>query len=446
MNFSMLGARTRMQTSATFTAKITDLTHDAKGVADLDGQRLFVADALPGEEVLLTPRKRRRKYQEAELLSIAAPAASRVTPGCEYFGRCGGCSVQHMSYVAQVEFKQNVVAQSFARIGSTAPANWLEPETGPQWGYRRRARLGVRFVDGKGRALVGFRERATSYITDMDHCPVLVPPVGRALGDLAEVVGAMSNPRRIPQIEVAIGDAAGAIVVRMLEQPSANDERLLETFGHRYDLDVHVQTAGPGSVRAIGGPARKLFYSLEQFGIRLEFLPTDFIQVNAAVNEKMVAEAIERAELGSSDRVLDLYCGLGNFSLPLARRCGELLGIEGDAGLVARAARNAELNGLPNARFMAADLTHSEWRFLRDAWDVVVLDPPRTGAEAAVAQMAAMSPRRVIYVSCHPATLARDAKELCRTQGYELTYARVFDMFPNTHHVEVMAVFDRSGR
>lgn len=435
-----------MQQDERLCATVIDLTHDGRGVADIDGQRVFVAGTLPGEEVYLKPRKRRRKFQEAELLSIERPARDRVEPACPFFGRCGGCALQHMSYEAQVRFKQHLVEEAFKRIGGVIPDCWLEPVTGPQWGYRRRARLSVRFVEGKGRVLVGFRERATTYITDMDHCAVLVEPIGGLIGELGELIGASSSPKRIPQVEIAIGDDAGAVVVRILEQPTERDNEAFAAFGRRHELDVYFQTAGPGSIQAVDPPGRALFYELKQFGLRLEFSPTDFVQVNAEINARMVADAVEHAALGSTDRVLDLYCGLGNFSLPFALQAGEVLGIEGEAGLVARAVHNAAINAVGNARFLTADLSQSEWTFLRENWDVVVLDPPRTGAEAAVAEMKNVSPRRIVYVSCHPATLARDAKVLCESKAYRLSSARVFDMFPNTHHVEVMAVFDRRGK
>ena len=289
--------------------------------------------------------------------------------------------------------------------------------------------------------LVGFRERSASLITDMRHCSVLAPPVDTALEALSELIGASTLARRIPQIEVAIGDDHGALVLRVLDAPAPQDEAAFRAFGERLGLDIYVQPGGPGTARPLGA-VRTLQYSLPDFGVQLEFAPTDFIQINAHVNTRMVAAAVAAAELRSSDRVLDLYCGLGNFSLPLAQRAGEVFGVEGEAALVARAARNAERNGVRNAKFLAANLDEAEWGFYREPWDVVVLDPPRTGAAAAVARLAALRPRKIVYVSCHPGTLARDAQTLVAA-GLRLTSARILDMFPHTHHVEVMAVFDR---
>jgi 23S rRNA (uracil1939-C5)-methyltransferase len=418
------------------------MSHDGLGVADVGGRRMFVAGALPGERVLLAPRRRRRRYQEADLVEVVAPAPDRITPACEYFGVCGGCALQHMSYAAQVRFKQRIAVDAFERIAGLAPEQWLEPILGPEWRYRRRARLGVKHVDGKGRVLVGFRERAAALITDMRHCSVLAPPVDTALEVLSEVIGASALARRIPQIEVAIGDDHGALVLRVLDMPLPKDEAAFRELGERFGLDIYIQPGGPGTVRPLGA-ARTLSDSRAGFGVRLEFAPTDFIQINADVNARMVKAAVAAAELSSRDRVLDLYCGLGNFSLPLARQAAEVFGVEGDAALVARAAANAERNGITNAKFLAANLDAEEWGFYREPWDVVVLDPPRTGAAAATARLAEVKPRKIVYVSCHPGTLARDAEVLAASGAYRLASARILDMFPQTPHVEVMAVFDR---
>ncbi|HEX7081910.1 MAG TPA: 23S rRNA (uracil(1939)-C(5))-methyltransferase RlmD [Gammaproteobacteria bacterium] len=424
---------------------IVDLTHDGQGIADVDGRRVFVPGGLPAERVVIAPRRRRRRFTEADLVRIVERAATRATPPCAHFGRCGGCALQHMTYDAQLRFKQRVVEEAFARIAGTAPEEWLAPIVGPQWGYRRRARLGIKYVDAKGRVLVGFRERAAPYITDMSGCPVLAPPMDTVIGDLADAIAGTFLKRRIPQAEVAVGEHASAIVLRVLEPPGSEDRARLAAFGAERGIDMHVQTGGPGTVEPLGPEPRTLTYSLPEFGVTLEFAATDFVQINAAVNERMVSAAVELAGVGPEDRVLDLFCGLGNFSLPFARRAAEVLGVEGEAGLVGRAVRNATLNAISNARFITADLTQPEWPFYREHWDVVVLDPPRTGAEVPVAELRRARPRRVVYVSCHPATLARDAKVLVAEQGYRLRAARVLDMFPHTHHVEAMALFEAVG-
>jgi 23S rRNA (uracil1939-C5)-methyltransferase len=426
----------------TLTARIVDLTHDGQGVADVGGRRVFVPDALPGELAEIALGRRRRKLQEAELVRVIEPSPARVAPECEYFGRCGGCALQHFAHGSQVEFKRQVVAQALARIARIEPDEWLPAFAGRPWGYRRRARLGVKYVPGKERVLVGFRERAAPYITDMARCPVLSPPLAELLGPLAELIAGTSVRQRLPQIEAAVGDDASALVLRVLDAPSAADVEAFAAFGARHGVDMYLQPGGPGTAAPIGA-ARPLRYTLAQFGVTLEFLPTDFVQVNAEANAELVATAVRLADLAPSDSVLDLYCGLGNFSLPFAQRARELLGVEGDAGLVARAVRNAALNGVANARFVTADLAQPDWSFFREARDVVVLDPPRTGAEAAVAAMDRIAPRRIVYVSCHPATLARDAQVLVTSLGFKLRAVRVFDMFPHTHHVEALALFER---
>jgi 23S rRNA (uracil1939-C5)-methyltransferase len=426
----------------TATATIVDLTHDGEGVADIDGRRVFVPDALPSERVEIALHKRRRKLVEASLVRVLEPSPDRVTPECEYFGRCGGCALQHLAHPAQITFKQGVVEQALARIGRTEPEEWLPPVASPPWGYRRRARLGAKYVAGKERVLVGFRERAGPYLTDMRHCPVLAPPLDGLLGELADVIAGTSIRERLPQIEAAVADGVTALVLRVLELPNAADQQAFLAFGARHGIDIYLQPGGPGTIAPLG-EARTLSYKLEAFGLTLQFLPTDFVQVNAAINAELVATAVRLAAIESTDRVLDLYCGLGNFSLPLAQRARDLLGVEGEAGLVARAVRNAALNGIGNTRFVTADLFKTDWSFYREPWDIVVLDPPRTGAEVPIAELARSNPRRIVYVSCHPATLARDAQVLVHARGYRLKVARVFDMFPHTNHIEALAMFER---
>lgn len=425
-------------------ARIVDLSHDGCGIAKLGERAVFIPGALPGERVRLLPRKRRRQYQLGDLVEIVEPSESRVEPPCEYFGRCGGCAVQHLEYAAQVAFKESALREALARIGAVEPETWLPPITGPEWYYRRKARLGVRYVKGKQRVLAGFKERATRYVTDMGSCMVLVKPFDRLPGPLGEVIGQTSLWRRLPQVELAAGEGVRAAVFRVLDDPEEADLGLFADFGDRWNLDVYLQPGGPGTVRPLDPDcARPLFYRLTDFDVTLRFAPTDFVQVNARVNEGLVQETLRLLDLRPTDQVLDLYCGLGNFSLPLATRAERVLGIEGDGGLVARAAANARRNGLQNAVFEAADLNQSGWGFLREKWDAVVLDPPRSGAETVVRQMGEMSPRRIAYISCHPATLARDARILVHEQGYRLLAAGIADMFPHTHHVEAISVFAR---
>ncbi len=426
-------------------ARVIDLSHDGAGVAKLGDRPIFVPGALPGERIRLLPRKRRRQYQLGDLIEIVEPSDARVEPPCEYFGRCGGCAVQHLAYRAQVEFKESMLREALARVGGVEPETWLDPITGPQWNYRRRARLGVRFVKGKQRVLVGFKERATRYVTDMASCPVLVKPFDQLPGELGAMISETSLSRRLPQVEMAAGEDARAVVFRVLDDPDDADLALFAEFGQRRGLDIYLQRGGPGTVRPLDPDrARPLSYRLREFDVTVNFSPTDFLQVNADVNASLVAQTLRLLDVRATDRVLDLYCGLGNFSLPLARKAAEVLGVEGDGGLVARAASNARLNRLENVSFQVSDLTEPGWGFLREDWDVVVLDPPRSGADTVVNQMAQMSLRRIAYISCHPATLARDAKTLVHEQGYRLLAAGIADMFPHTHHVEALALFGRN--
>lgn len=426
-------------------ASVVDLSHDGRGVAELSGRRVFVAGALPSERVRVANRKRRRRYEEAELVEVVEPSAARVEPPCPYFGVCGGCALQHLDYAAQVEFKRKVVADALARIGRVEPDAWLPTLTGTEWHYRRRARLGIKYVTGKGRVLVGFRERSAPYVTDMADCRVLVEPLDTLPAALAGVVARSSLRERMPQAEIAVGDDAGALILRVLDAPTSADLEAFTALGTRLGVDVYLQSGGPDTVRPISPSPRRLAYALPAQDIRIAFEPGDFIQVNAEINRSLVGAVVEAASLTVADRLLDLYCGLGNLSLPLARRAGDVLGVEAAAPLVARAARNAAVNGIDNARFVTADLDAADWPFFRECWDVVVLDPARAGAASAVDAMPRMQPRRVVYVSCHPGTLARDADRLVHAHGYRLTSARVLDMFPHTHHVEAIAVFDRDA-
>jgi 23S rRNA (uracil1939-C5)-methyltransferase len=351
--------------------------------------------------------------------------------------------LQHLDYPAQIEFKQQVVAEALGRIGKVEPERFEPTLTGSQWNYRRRARLGVKYVEAKGRVLVGFRERSAPFLTNMLACRILVQPFDRLPAVLSEALADSPLKQRIPQAEIAAGDDCAAVVLRVLDPPGVTDIDLFRAVGRELGVDIYIQTGGPDTVKAIDDSPRQLAYTLLPDDIRIEFDPGDFIQINAQINQAMVTAAIESAALEATDRVLDLYCGLGNFSLPIARRVSEVLGVEGAAQLVARAVRNANRNAINNARFVAADLEQTDWPFFKENWDVVFLDPARAGAQAAIAAMPTMRPRRVVYVSCHPGTLARDAGELVHRHGYRLKTVRALDMFPHTHHVEAIAVFDR---
>jgi 23S rRNA (uracil1939-C5)-methyltransferase len=426
-------------------ADIVDLSHEARGVARVDGKAVFVADALPGERVVMRRVTRHRNFDEAVLEKVLTASDDRVPAECPHFGLCGGCALQHLAPAAQLVFKQGQLLESLARLGGVEPGTVLAPLTGPAWGYRRRARLGVKLVPRKGRVLVGFRERSAPYVADLHECRVLAPPAGALMDPLAALVAGLSIASRVPQVEVAVADDACALVLRVLDEPGTADLAALERFESAHAVRIYLQPGGTDSVRPLTAGKPALHYTLPDFGMRLAFEPTDFIQVNGALNESMVRRAVDLLELDSGQRVLDLYCGLGNFSLPIATRAADVVGIEGDSGLVDRARHNAAANAVVNAVFHAADLamdvSHAPWA--KSRYERVLLDPPRAGAREVLPVVGASGAGRVVYISCHPGSLARDAGILVRDHGFRLAAVGVMDMFPHTTHVEAMAVFER---
>ncbi|MBT8104680.1 MAG: 23S rRNA (uracil(1939)-C(5))-methyltransferase RlmD [Woeseiaceae bacterium] len=430
------------------TAAIVAATHDGRGIADTDGKKVFVAGALEGETVTFVRRKSRRNFDEAELLEIHEPSADRIEARCEAYGRCGGCSLQHVSAAHQREIKEGTLRDNLERIGRVEPVAWLPAMTGPEWHYRRRARLAVKDVRGKGRALVGFRERHAPFITDMRRCEVLVTPLDALIDDLSDLVGRLSIRARLPQIELAVAENAIALVFRVLDPPSEADEAEFRDFGNKHDLRIYLQPGGLDSLRLLQ-PAQvdeALYYTLPEFDIRIEFEPVDFVQINADINRSMVHFAVEQLGARGEDRVLDLYCGIGNFSLPLARQAASVVGVEGEESLTRRAAENARRNGIDNASFRVCDLGGIDGTeaWVREGCDRMLLDPARSGAAEVVEHMEKFDPARIVYVSCHPGTLARDAGALVHEKGYRLESAGIIDMFPHTAHVESIAVFARS--
>lgn len=426
-------------------ARIESLAHDGRGVARIDGKAVFVDGALPGEEVLFRYQSRHRKYDEGQVTQILQASPQRVQPRCLHYGVCGGCALQHMAAERQIEFKQNLLLDNLRRIGNVAPQAELPPLVGPYWGYRRRARLSVRYARKKGRVLVGFREQRSPLITELQRCEVLHPTVGVQLVVLADLIQGLQARDRIAQIEVAVTDSATALVFRNLSDLSVDDECALVDFARRHKFQVYLQPGGPDSVTALYPLDAGLSYRLDAHDIALDFGPTDFIQINAEINQKMIERAIHLLALDGTQQVLDLFCGLGNFSLPLARRAAQVTGVEGSAVLVQRARQNAERNRIANAAFHAVNLAGdvSMYPWARGHFDRVLLDPPRAGALEVLPWLAAWSPERIVYVSCHPGTLARDAGELVHRHGFDLLQVGVMDMFPHTAHVESIAVFGR---
>jgi len=429
------------------------MTHDGRGIAAVSGKKVFVAGALQGEDVRFMRRKRRRNYDEAELLEVLQPSSARIKPRCDAFGTCGGCSLQHLSDEDQRAIKQQTLTDNLERIGKLAPENWLPPlyndSNDGSWHYRRRARLAVKDVAAKGRVLVGFRERHAPYVTNMHRCEVLAHPVDSLIDPLSDLVGTLSVRARLPQIEVAVADNVVALVFRVLDPPTEEDRSLLAAFGETHSVRIMLQPGGLDSVELLDAAAvEPLHYRLDAFDIKIEFEGTDFVQINGEVNARMVSRAIELLQPGPDDRVLDLYCGIGNFSLPLARHCEYVLGIEGEQRQVERARANAVNNGITNCEFMSADLSKIDGSeaWLQQRWDRVLLDPARSGAAEVVEHMAAIDPQRIVYLSCHPGTLARDAGELVQSSGFRLESAGIIDMFPHTAHVESIAVFDKNQK
>jgi len=428
------------------TAIIKSATHDGRGIAGVEGKKVFVAGALEGETVRFVRRKRRRNYDEAELLEVLAASPARIEPRCAAFGRCGGCSLQHLAAEDQRHLKQRTLEDSLSRIGRVMPDRWLPPLFDPDghWHYRRRARLAVKDVAGKGRVLVGFRERHAPFVCDMHRCEVLAEPVASLIDPLSDLIGGLSVPRRLPQIEVAIADGITALVFRVLDEPTAADRERLLDFALAHGIAVALQPGGPDSIEPLG-QAAELTYGLPEFDVSLAFEASDFVQVNGPVNRRMVGAVIDLLAVEPDHRVLDLYCGIGNFTLPLARRAATVLGVEGEQPQVRRARDNAGRNGIRNAEFRQADLAAIDGneRWLAGPWDRVLLDPARNGAPAIAANADRIAAERIAYVSCHPGTLARDAGDLVHRHGYRLEAAGIIDMFPHTGHVESLALFQK---
>jgi 23S rRNA (uracil1939-C5)-methyltransferase len=425
-------------------ASVTGLSHEGRGIAHVNGETVFIDGALPGEQVSFRYLMRRRGIGEGAVVEVLEASPQRVEASCPHFGLCGGCSLQHLPPQGQLEMKQEFLRDQFERIGKVRPERWLPPLTGPIWGYRRRARLAVKHVPKKGGVLVGFRERYSPYVAALGGCEVLDPRVGRLLPELAQLIAGLSIVRQLPQIEVAIGDESAALVFRNLAPLTADDRQRLIEFGQRHGFQVYQQPGNESTIDLLWPSAAELTYRLPDFDVELAFLPVDFTQVNAEINRQMANRAIELLALEPEHRVLDLFCGLGNFTLPLARCAGYVVGVEGEAGLVERARGNARRNGLENCEFHVADLAGDvrDLPWMRQRYQRILLDPPRSGAGALIPQIGALGAERIVYVSCGPATLARDAGLLAE-QGYKLRAAGVMDMFPHTAHVESIALFER---
>jgi 23S rRNA (uracil1939-C5)-methyltransferase len=421
------------------------LSHEGRGIARLDGKTVFIHGALPGERVDIEFTRRHRDYDQADALAVHSPSPHRVAPRCEVFGRCGGCAVQHMDHALQLQFRSAALFEQLERIARVEPAERLEPLTGSQWHYRRRARLGVKYVAGKGGVLVGFRERLKYFLTDMNDCHTLEAEAAALIAPLRELIGELSIRERLPQIELAAGDRGLAMVLRVLDPPDQADRTRLAEFSRLHGVTLYLQSGGPATVVPLEADTPPLTYRLPAFDVEFEFLPTDFVQINPRLNEAMVSRVLELLSPQPGLRALDLFAGLGNFTLPLARAGLSVRAVEGEATLVERARQNARRNGLDQVEHVVADLfaeaPDASW--MQGRWDRVLLDPPRAGALAVCRIMDRLAPERIVYVSCNPATLARDAEVLVQRHRYRLESAGILDMFPQTGHVEAVAVFAR---
>lgn len=426
---------------------INKLSHDGRGIANIDGKTTFVHGSLPGEQVLCKITYQHKRYNEAKTLEVLSPATNRVKPACEHFGVCGGCSMQHASINSQLTFKQEVLLEQLLHFGNVIPAEVLPPLSGKSFGYRGKARLGVRYVIKKGKLLVGFREKHSNLLADIHQCPVLHPSVGTHISELSQLISGLSQFEYIPQIEIAVGDKTTALIFRHLTPLPNDDYEKLCQFGKIHNLSIYLQPNSPEPTYKLypEDGNEQLSYALPEFNIEMLFHPLMFTQVNSEMNPLMIKQALQLLDLQSNDEVLDLFCGLGNFTLPIARFAKHVVGIEGSDTMVNIAKQNASHNAIHNTEFFAANLMKPDENdgWLARQYNKILLDPPRTGAKEIIPYFTQLNTKKIVYVSCNPATLARDANELVHQQGYTLKTAGIINMFPHTSHIEAMALFEK---
>ena len=429
-----------------FKTDIESLSHEGRGVAHIEGKTVFIENALPGEQVEFKYVSKRAKFDQGVAEKIITADEQRIEPECQYFGYCGGCSLQHMTPDAQLTHKQSVLLEQFTHLGNVQPKTVLPPLEGPSFGYRHKARLAVKHVIKKEKVLVGFREKRSPYVADITECKVLHPDVGLKFMALQQLIESLSIFNQIPQIEAAVSDNGTALVLRHLAEFSDEDIAKLNAFEDEHILKLFLQPGGYDSVHRLKKEDEEdLFYKLNDHDITIYFKPVDFTQINVEINQKMLNLAIALLEPNKDENILDLFCGVGNFTLPLARKAKTVVGIEGDKGLVERAKNNAIKNNIENVEFYAADLAELDKsnEFMKGNYDKILLDPARTGAKEIIEALNTKNVTRIVYVSCNPATLARDAGILVNEKGFKLTKAGVMDMFPHTTHVESIAVFEK---
>lgn len=427
-------------------AVVNSLSHEGRGIANCQGKITFIDGALPGERVTFQLTNRRKNLDEGKLVEVLEASEERIDAKCRHYSVCGGCSMQHLDSDKQIQHKQSVLLEQFKHIGGVETEEVLPPLRSDVWGYRRKARLGVKYVPNKGGVLVGFREKASALLTELTHCEILDPSVGQHLADFRLLISKLSIKDRVPQIEVAIGDNEKGLVFRHLSPFTSADLELLERFGSEHQFVIYLQPKGPDTIHQLYPKTPAILqYSVGDGEPELQFLPSDFTQVNAKLNKDMIERTLTFLQLIDNDRVLDLFCGLGNFSLPMAKRASYVLGVEGDEGLVKRAQENAKRNSLDNVDFTCADLTKEDQLKTIESghFNKVLLDPARSGAQEIIQNMSFKGIDKVVYISCNPATLARDSGILVKEKGFKIKKAGIMDMFPHTSHVESIAVFER---
>jgi len=441
-----MGRRTKRLSDQPFEVEIQSLDAKGMGVTVHEEKRLRVYDALVGEKVSARYLFGRSQRGKAETLEVLERSPDRVEPRCPHFGYCGGCSLQHMSHDAQLQRKQEALLLHLQQTGNVQATEIYPVLQGPQWNYRRKARLSVRDVPAKERVLVGFRERNGRFVADMTECHVLRKEIAEMLPLLSRVLGELEVRSAVPQIEVACGDEQCALIIRHLEELSENDKQCLREFAREHNVALYLQSKGPDTVQLLEGLESELEYGIAKLGLRFAFEPLDFLQVNSELNQEMVMRAMELLDPQADDKILDLFCGLGNFTLALATSAGQVTGIEGSEEMVLRGSANALLNDLDNVDFHAVDLYQaSEVQPWPDGdYSKIMLDPPRSGALELLPWIAASRASRVLYISCNPETLARDAGVLVNEHGFELKGAGIMNMFPHTPHSEAIALFERS--
>ena len=428
----------------TLSATIESLSHEGRGIAHINGKTVFIDGALPGEEVQFRYTRKRVQFDEGRMVDVVESSALRVEPRCRHYALCGGCSLMHLHCEQQILHKQSVLLEHLQHIGGLEPERVIPPLSASQWGYRRKARMGVKYVAGKEKVLVGFREKNSRYIADIDSCEVLHPFLGEIIGQLKELIRGLSVYRHIPQLEVAVSDAFAAIIIRHIAPLTESDMRVLGEYEKTRPVRFYLQPAGLDSVHSLSDQDEQdLYYRLDNHDVSVEFSPVDFTQVNFDLNPLLVDRVISLLDLSAADTVLDLFCGLGNFTLPIARYANFATGVEGSEELVRRANRNAQKNSLSNVDFRACDLSGQDAaEVLGQDYNKVLLDPPRSGAQEIIEQLDLQRVEKLVYVSCNPATLARDAGILVKQAGFSLKAAGVMDMFPHTSHVESIALFE----